>query len=79
MIRVGDTVKRRIKVYDPETRGFNTETMETTVVYIHPERRYYVVEFVFELGERTGRFREAFWMEQKKGDQIVNTERRNRK
>ena len=43
MIKVGDTVKRRIKVYDPETRGFNAETMETTVVYVHPQRRFYVV------------------------------------
>ena len=43
MIEVGDKVRRLIKVYDPESRTFSTESMETTVVYIHPERRYYVV------------------------------------
>jgi len=43
MIRVGDHITRRIKVYDASTRTMNVETMETTVVYIHPERRFYVV------------------------------------
>ena len=43
MIEVGDRIKRQIKVYDPQTRTFAAETMETTVVWIHPERRYYVV------------------------------------
>ena len=43
MIQVGDKVRRLIKVYDPESKTFCTESMETTVVYIHPERRYYVV------------------------------------
>ena len=43
MIQVGDKVMRRIKVYDPETRGFAAETIETTVVYVHPQRRFYVV------------------------------------
>ena len=43
MIKVGEKIRRRIKVYDPQTRTFQAETMETTVVWIHPERRYYVV------------------------------------
>lgn len=43
MIRVGDHITRRIKVYDASTRKMVTETMETTVVWIHPERRFYVV------------------------------------
>lgn len=43
MIGVGDRVTRRIKVYDPETRTFAAEAMQTTVVYVHPERRFYVV------------------------------------
>ena len=43
MIEVGDRITRRIKVYDAQTRTMVTETMETTVVWIHPERRFYVV------------------------------------
>ena len=43
MIEVGDRITRRIKVYDASTRTMVTETMETTVVWIHPEKRFYVV------------------------------------
>lgn len=43
MIRVGDHITRRIKVYDASTRKMTVEVMETDVVYIHPERRFYVV------------------------------------
>lgn len=43
MIRVGDRITRRIKVYDASSRTMVTETMETTVVWIHPEKRFYVV------------------------------------
>ena len=43
MVKVGDKVKRRIKVWDAETRQFSAQTMETTVVYVHPEERFYVV------------------------------------
>ena len=43
MIKVGDKIRRRIKVFDAETRQFAAEMMETTVVWIHPERRFYVV------------------------------------
>ena len=75
MIRPGDKLSLTPSVEGGSVIG----PQPCTVVWVHPERRYYVVEFTFELGERTGRFREAFWMEQKKGDQIVNTERRNRK
>lgn len=43
MIKVGDKVKRRIKVYDLDARTFVAETMETVCVYVHPQRRFYVV------------------------------------
>lgn len=43
MIKIGDRVTRRIKVFDAETRTYETHAMETTVVYIHPEKRFYVV------------------------------------
>ena len=43
MIRVGDRITRRIKVYDASTRTMVTESMETTVVWIPPEKRFYVV------------------------------------
>lgn len=39
--------------------------MEGCVVYIHPERRYYTVEFFFPLtGER---FRQSYFFEDRRG------------
>ena len=44
MIRVGDKVARRIAIYDA-SRGPAPVSIEVeaTVIYIHPERRYYVI------------------------------------
>ena len=47
-IHLGDTVTRRIEATDRKATG--------TVVYIHPEGRYYTVEF--DLGFY--KFRESF-------------------
>ena len=56
--RIGDKIRHRLKVYDPTGGGNLTETtVDATVVYIHPERRYYVLRF--ELGPGRS-FREAF-------------------
>lgn len=59
-MKVGDKLRHRLKVYDSTVGGNLTETtVDATVVYIHPERRYYVLRF--DLG--SGRsFREAFQM-----------------
>jgi len=57
---VGDKVKRRMKIWDPDRKagGKPTEiTLDATVVYIHPERRYYVLRFDIGPGRC---FREAF-------------------
>ena len=43
MIHVGDRITRQIKVYDASSRTMVTESMETTVIWIHPEKRFYVV------------------------------------
>lgn len=43
MIEIGDRIRRKIKVYDAETRSMTADTMETTVVWIHPQRRFYTV------------------------------------
>lgn len=40
------------------------KTMTGTVVYIHPARRFYVVEFETE----TGTFRESFYFPNRRGD-----------
>ena len=59
-MNVGDKVRHRLKVYDSTVGGNLTETtVEATVVYIHPERRYYVLRF--DLGPGRS-FREAFQM-----------------
>lgn len=61
MPKIGDTVKRRIAY------GMNGGTMlppETgTVVYIHPEGRFYTVEFTFPSRWGVRKFRESYLAE----------------
>lgn len=47
-IQIGDTITRHIEATNRKATG--------KVVYIHPEDRYYTVEFAF----RFGKFRECF-------------------
>lgn len=57
---VGDKLKHRMKIWDPDRQagGKATEvTVDATVVYIHPERRYYTLRY--DLGPGRS-FREAF-------------------
>ena len=59
-MKVGDKVRHKLKLYDSNIGGNLTETtVDATVVYIHPEQRYYVLQF--ELGPGRS-FREAFQM-----------------
>ena len=45
-MRVGDIVKRKLRIYDPELGPRETEqTVEATVVYIHPEGRYLTLRY----------------------------------
>ena len=47
MIQLGDKIKRRVGIYNPE-RPCGTPakvTVDATVVYIHPQRRYFVLEY----------------------------------
>ena len=61
MICVGDVIKRRIQIFDPQhdnrTGKPAQRTVEATVVYIHPERRYFTLRY--DLGPGRS-FREAF-------------------
>lgn len=42
---VGDTISKRIKIYDPSLgSAMQAVTVTATVVYVHPERRFYTVE-----------------------------------
>lgn len=62
-MQLGDKVTARpmtlqgvVDIVDNQNR--HTHTLHPgTVVYIHPERRYYVVEFRFDFGS----FRETFY------------------
>ena len=55
MIRVGD---KRAEM--PTIEGAcNIGTLPCRVVYIHPKRRYYTVEFTFGRGRR---FRESYFL-----------------
>ena len=60
-MNVGDKLKRRMKVYDADRKagGETAEvTVDATVVYIHPERRFYTLRY--ELGPGRS-FRESFF------------------
>ena len=60
-MNVGDKLKRRMKVYDADRKagGAIAElTVDATVVYIHPERRFYTLRF--DLGPGRS-FRESFF------------------
>lgn len=69
--KVGDTVKRRIEY------GMNGGTLlppETgTVVYVHPEERFYVVEFTFPSRWGVRRFRESYLIERTGTNQVPLT------
>ena len=56
MVSVGDRVRARIN-YGMEGGGL-LPAEEGTVVYVHPEGRFYTVEFTFP----KGRFRESYWL-----------------
>lgn len=44
MIKVGDKLKRKLKIYDPAAGSAMTETtVDAVVEYIHPEKRFYTV------------------------------------
>ena len=57
MVKVGDKVERRVSY----GKGFTeTPPQPGTVVYVHPEGRWYTVEFVvWRRGERRA-FRESY-------------------
>lgn len=49
-MKIGDKVTRQVVTMSDPTVKENKRTMTGRVVYIHPEERYHVVEFVFPLG-----------------------------
>ncbi|MPM33333.1 hypothetical protein SDC9_79906 [bioreactor metagenome] len=61
-MRIGDKVTKRPAIFqneikDPGRKGQGPRVLSGTVVYIHPERRFYEVEFTCE--DRS--FRETFY------------------
>ena len=58
-MKVGDKIKRKIE-YGAEY-GSNLPPEEGVVVYIHPQNRYYTVEFTFP----KGKIRESYPMKNK--------------
>lgn len=49
-IQLGDKVKRTVRVYDSPGNKQTEATVEATVVYIHPERRYFTLRYDFGPG-----------------------------
>ena len=59
-IKVGDRVRRRVE-YGMEG-GTLLPAEEGTVVYVHPQGRFYTVEFTFTARDgRVERFRESYF------------------
>ena len=45
MIQVGDRIKRKVSIYDPQNGAAPKPVqVDAEVVYIHPERRFYTIE-----------------------------------
>ena len=66
MIQLGDKVKRKISIYDPDlTKGKTAAklTVEATVVYIHPEKRFYTLRYDLPGGS----YQETEYFNQTKG------------
>ena len=63
---VGDKLSGMVPSYGATCTGFASdgEGYTATVVYIHPQRRFYSVEFVFARGRR---FRESFYFPDRAG------------
>ena len=55
-VKIGDTVKRKPTTFS-KTEETGKMTMEGTVIYVHPEERFHVVEF----GKGNHKVRESFW------------------
>ena len=65
MIQVGDKVNRKIRIYDASRGPQPVETVTpATVVYIHPEHRFYVIEVEMPQNRR---FREAMYFYPRSG------------
>lgn len=60
MMKIGDKVRRKIE-YGAQYGG-NLPPEEGVVVYIHPEHRFYTVEFAFQKGDIVRKFRESYPM-----------------
>lgn len=61
-MQIGDTVYRHPMTSTPGT------IYPAKVVYIHPRRRFYVVEFTFPRGDVVRRFRQSYYFRSRQGD-----------
>lgn len=70
-MQVGDTVSVSAETYDEKMRVVRGER-QGRVIYIHPKRRYYMVQF------KDGT-RESFIFQHRTSDQMLERENRSRK
>ena len=64
-MKIGDRIKAR-----PMAGVSRGEPMEGVVVYIHPEGRYYTLEFTYRRFDQVGRIRESFFFQQEPEETI---------
>ena len=60
MMKIGDKIRRKIS-FGAEYSS-SQPIREGVVVYIHPERRFYTLEFTFRKGGTVRKFRESYPM-----------------
>lgn len=75
---VGDKLPGMVPSYGATCTGFvsDGQAFTATVVYIHPQRRFYTVEFAFARGRR---FRESFYFQDRAGGApLARTTRQSR-
>ena len=68
-MKIGDKIKRKIE-YGAEYGG-NLPPEEGIVVYIHPERRFFTLEFTFERNGELRKFRESYPLRNKITQAVV--------
>lgn len=77
-IKIGDKLPGMVPSYGSTCSGFvsDGQAFTATVVYIHPQRRFYTVEFDLPRGRKC---RESYYFPDRAGDDTLPGETRKKK
>lgn len=62
MIRVGDAYRKKVcePLFNGRQKTLTTRFIDGTVIYVHPDRNFFVVQFDFPDGSYRESFKERF-------------------